>query len=311
MINKKIVFVLGAGASIPFNYPSGLELKNRICSNLSMQQSREFKDIVECGYYAQNIFDFRNALFYSGQGSVDAFLELRPEFKEIGKVAIAQVLIQYEDIDSLFSPQIENNWYLYLIDKLPRDINMLSNGDVSFITFNYDRSLEQFLFMALKNSYKKSDAECGKIISSIPLIHVYGRLGYLPWQEDCEGRYSRSYNPELSSGVLKNSAKEIIILSDGVSESAEFSRAYKLLAESQLIYFIGFGYNTTNMGRLRILDALRTSVKSVYGSAFNILPADLHPIKKYFKPRSIILGEKSWDGLLFLRHYLELGVRKI
>jgi hypothetical protein len=57
----------------------------------------------------------------SGQPSVDAFLERRPEFLGVGKLAIAYCLIPFEDEAKLYCQPDSSrgaNWYEYLSVKL-------------------------------------------------------------------------------------------------------------------------------------------------------------------------------------------------
>ena len=75
---------------------------------------------------------------------MDAFLEHRPELRRIGKAAIAYVLIGGENPDLLFRDM--GNWLGYLYNYIPNPLRRLASGTVSFLTFNYDRSLEHFLF---------------------------------------------------------------------------------------------------------------------------------------------------------------------
>ena len=78
MIEKETVFVLGAGASKPYQFPTGSELADKVYQELS--QGATIDDMrAFCGFSGDEINDFRLALHYSGQTSVDAFLEHRPD----------------------------------------------------------------------------------------------------------------------------------------------------------------------------------------------------------------------------------------
>lgn len=306
MIEKNIVFVLGAGASIPFDYPSGAALVKRICNNLSNVQSHEFREIHECIQDANPIRDFRDQLFYSAQQSVDSFLEHRPEFMEIGKMAITQALIPFENHNRLFVAD-GTNWYTYLFRKLTTKTsfdNFISKNQIAFITFNYDRSLEHFLFTALKSTYGKNDSECSAVLNSISIIHVYGRLDYLQWQK-VDGRAYN--NSEYSAHILKKSAKEIHIITETEHDLTDFKRASDLLEKAEVIYFLGFGYNPTNLDRLNILSCRKPGPKPVFGTAYDLKPAERSNVKAYFKEMGVPLnlGDDSMDVLNFLRHYMK------
>jgi|HubBroStandDraft_6_1064221.scaffolds.fasta_scaffold4424063_1 hypothetical protein len=43
--------------------------------------------------------------------------------------------------------------------------------------------------MALKNSHNKSDDSVAETLSKIEIVHLHGRLGYLPWQKQAGRPY--------------------------------------------------------------------------------------------------------------------------
>lgn len=305
MITEPTVFVLGAGASMPYGYPSGSELRDTICEYLSSNESSQFKYLYELGCKAADIRKFRTALLYSGKPSVDAFLEYRPEFLEIGRTAIAQVLIPCEQMSKLFtrSPSKKNDdrWYEYFYQQLDAPFENFDQNKVSIITFNYDRSLEHFLFTSLKHSYGKTDEECASKLQNIPIVHVYGQLDYLPWQKDG----GRQYNYHYVVDDLLKSAKEIKIVHEDVDlqNDPAFTKANSVLNEAKQIYFLGFGYHPQNVERLNIPSS---SVKTHAGTAYDLEPAQQVLVKGLFalKDISITLSAKTMDTLLFLKTHV-------
>lgn len=92
-----------------------------------------------------------NALQNSVAPSVDFFLENNEKFEEIGKLAIAFELILHEDYKQLRREQ-KKRWYETLFHLMVQG-GRFDQNRLSVITFNYDRSLEAFLFRALGNLY--------------------------------------------------------------------------------------------------------------------------------------------------------------
>ncbi len=88
MIKNKTVLVLGAGASAPFGFPTGQGLKDQVCDK-TLQNSGTTQLLISFGFDGDIIRSFRKALINSGRLSVDAFLEYRDNFLDIGKTAIA------------------------------------------------------------------------------------------------------------------------------------------------------------------------------------------------------------------------------
>ncbi len=117
MLKRKTVLVLGAGASAPFGFPTGIELSQQLVGQLQ-EGGKTFNNLRSCYNFApEEIHDFRNAFYYSGKNSVDAFLEHRADYIRIGKAATASVLIGYESHENLFKYN-EANWLRYLYNNL-------------------------------------------------------------------------------------------------------------------------------------------------------------------------------------------------
>ena len=265
MIEGSVLLILGAGASAQFTFPSGERLVESICSNLSTETSPLISILNDLDFSNDLIKAFHSDLFHSNRTSVDAFLEHRPEFVQVGKASIALSLIPSENQDYLFGINARsNNWYRFLYNKMATDsFEGLSKNKLAIITFNYDRSIEHYLYTSIKSDFGKSEADCTQLMSQVPIVHVHGTLGALPWQLG-EGR---SYAPELSVGSVKCAMNGIKIISENVDNSPEFESAHTLIKNTGLIYFLGFGYHPTNMRRLNP-DLLRT--KAVAGTAYNM-----------------------------------------
>jgi hypothetical protein len=270
MITQPTVFILGAGASRPFDYPTGRELVDNIIAlrggtqlgseiqalKTVLPEIHEHKDIKT------RIIYFINELKKACPPSVDFFVETKViagnnEYEQIGKVLIAREIIKCENENRLYfvteqgRERYESDWYGYLWSNLltATTIEELKKNQLSFITFNYDRSLEHFLFNAIKSLYSKSDEEVADIIrNNIKIVHVYGMLTELPWQTTKGGcPYSANDNiPERYIKALEN------IHLIGAERGEGFQEAQKLIKQAQSVHFLGFGYNKINLNRLNI-----------------------------------------------------------
>ncbi len=295
MIKKPIVFILGAGASMPYQFPSGRDLMQSILQNLGYKDGGFYKKIKEFFDTEEIIDEFFHDLAESGQLSVDAFLEHRREFLDVGKLAIALYLIKLEQEGNIFNiEKKEMSWYEYLFNKLNAPFEEFGNNKLSIITFNYDRSLEHFLFTALKNTSGKSNEKCAKELNKIPIIHVHGRLGMLPWQ----GKLSRPYRPECSLKELKMASKQIIVIREDVKTHENFTRAFNLMSAADRICFLGLGYYDANLERLCISkDEFKRFPKT--GTAYELGITEMTYINQKW---NIVLSNSGFKVIDFLRN---------
>jgi len=274
MIKKKTVLVLGAGASMPYGLPSGSQLMKEILDGIASEGEALFRRLRALGNDPDEIDSFHKNLLRSDQPSVDAFLEHWLDFVNMGKQAIAACLIPKE-IESQFAYRSRegDSWYQYLIGKLSvASPDEFTKNKLAIVTFNYDRSIEHYLFTTLKHRYNLQDKECADLMSEIPIIHVHGSLGKLPWQ----GHPSRPYGPriptpnyaDVSDAAIKGASQQIKVVSEADKRSSEFTKAYQEMKNATKIYFLGFGYYELNLKRLRI--------KSITGGIFSEYSEDAH-----------------------------------
>jgi hypothetical protein len=313
MLNAKTVFILGAGASIPYDFPSGLKLVREIVQvlgNLKTNDPTLYTTFLEMGIEADELNNFHDALLGSHAQSVDAFLEHNPKYLRVGKAAIAARLIPYEKPIALLYAMQNNTageWYSYMFNRLATDFDAYIANQVAFLTFNYDRSLEHFLLGAIKNMHGRSEQESIDKLNAMPIIHLHGSLGKLPH----ESEMSRAYEPTISAKTLEIAMKEIRIVSEeDAAGDRVFSTAQYWLAQAQIICLLGFGFHETNIRRLNLsqfIDRPRWTI----GSAFDLHPAEQVRAMRYLTGSrsgplpNFELGGKDEDCLTFLRRRFE------
>jgi hypothetical protein len=238
------------------------------------------EDLPALGIESGKAKNFISELRASDQLSVDAFLEYRTEFLDVGKAAIALYLIARENPNALFAEQ--RDWYTALLTRMSENapFERFGENNVGFITFNYDRSLEQYLFTVLAARYGKKPGEVGEVLRKIPFIHVHGQLGYLPWQK-CGAGEQREYDTERSKTTIDIGAKGIKVISENIDDSPDFLRARELMGNAKQIFLLGFGYHPKNMERLKIPFA---DGRAVHGTCYGLTEAEKEKIRSANRP---------------------------
>ena len=315
MIENKTVFVLGAGASCPYGYPSGKDLRKEIISDFCAQYEgyRDARPNQPFFTMAMEAKEFTDKFKKSRTKSIDLFLARNPEFLDIGKKAIALRILAAENV-SKFKEHMKNmnlDWYSYLLDKLTEelfkkdDYIRFSENNVSIITFNYDRSLEHFLYESLVNSFNRIPPEKIKEqILKLRIIHVFGQVAGLEWQDDLPDKIEYCFDIKFISiqGLIKNLR---IIYEE--KENPELEEARKLIREAQHIFFLGFGYAKENLELLNIPKILKKG-QNIYGTALGLTPKEIQDIKSIFPdhspPYASCVHIEDLDCLMLLRQHL-------
>ena len=255
------------------------------------------------GIRTEEVVSFREAFQKSGVTSIDAFLEHRKEFLDIGKIAIAENLIPFENEENLFPPQ--NDWYGYLLDRLNARPDEFQYNKLTVITFNYDRSLEWYLFTALQNRFGLEPNKVIELLSFIPIIHVHGNLGNLPWINQ-----GRAFTTRVAWTDVKVAREKIKIIHENIEHDHEFYLAQEAFKSAEIIIFLGFGYNRTNLKRL----GLKTFKNvRIIGSAFGLTEREQRTAYSLFRSENTgarTFGNSDWDVLKFLREMIDLEDNK-
>ncbi len=254
--------------------------------------------LLDAGCDLAHFKEFQTRLRESQVYSVDAFLERYPEFVDIGKMAIAGLLLPREAPERLYTE--EDNWYRYLANKLVDNTSAGFGKPLVVLTYNYDRSLEHYLYRALKCSLHLNDMEMADIARSLIFIHLHGSLGRLPWQSEEFGGLSRDYN---AAGDLTAVAQQIKIIHENVDDSVEYRHAREHLGDARRVCFLGFGFHRTNVRRLTFAGwpGDRANASLIVGTCLGLKDGEQRYCKALLK-NSISLEDMDCLGLL--RHHL-------
>jgi hypothetical protein len=299
MIEKRTVFILGAGASCPYGFPTARQLRKDILAKSGewygqyvhgFTTEHAFRRIDQ-GYPDQLTLEhFVQSFRLSSTESIDLFLSRNPQLVKMGKMAICLAILKAEK-QSHFREDVEKperDWYFYLYNRLTRGFATQESyccfpqSNVAFITFNYDRSLEHFLFESVLHSCEGIDsAKAKEIMSQIPIIHVYGQVGGLGWQ---------AVGPRIAYGGESDDFSQIDLLS--VIENLyvvheervnpELERAREVIKEAERIFFLGFGYAKENFEVLGFPDVLNKAHR-VSGTAMDSTSSEIQGIESYFR----------------------------
>lgn len=260
MLKDKTLFILGAGASKPFNFPTGWELNQQIYE-LGIENCRARRIFLDrFGNAAAHHLDPFVAEFARAAMSIDAYLARRTEHSNIGKKVIAHLLLSAEERSpmkayglSAQSNQLNLDWYYWLWNQIAGDPVAMPIGDristlqsslanLRVVTFNYDRSLEWFLVNAIAASCRLESAEALAFVQKAEIRHVYGSLGPLLGNEAVGYGDVGSDAVELAARAIKT------IPEDRGSQNLE--DIHEMIKRTSIAVLLGFGFDQINCSRL-------------------------------------------------------------
>jgi hypothetical protein len=283
MSDETILFVLGAGASAPFGFPTGADLRDSIIAGLESSDASLRRNLLELGYEDGQVDDFRDRFQRSTVGTIDQFLEHNVDHLSIGRSAMAVELVRREDASRLFE-KVRGNWYALLAQQVFGQRSHLENSRVGFVTFNYDRSLEHFLFTSLKYRYDLDEDEAASFVNSMSIDHVYGKLGSLPWERpgphEAPSNCFRQYSVQATLEEIANCASCLHLIHDSQAASKPLKHIAYHLGSYDAIHFLGFGYDPMNLKRIGITS--NVIMKTLFGSAFGLGSQSIARIEEEF-----------------------------
>jgi hypothetical protein len=269
------LFIIGAGASVPYGFPDGKELFDNL-RNLNYDfKNRNFpgnfiKDDFNTLYknshkdpeYTMKIMnEFSHVIKKSTMISIDDFLRNRKDIDhnqlDFGKRIIAKNILEAEGIS-----QIKNkiDWLNHLFSLIDRDENRFKKFfNSKFIIFNYDRLFEQKVFEYLFYD-KRHIEEVWEELERMEIIHIHGYLGSLK-----DVAFGNSENEHYCS-IVENMKT---IWEKNNKDKIKIQRYF---SKCNRIFFLGFGWLEDNM-RLLDLDNKEKKIlrgKEIYGTAFGM-----------------------------------------
>jgi hypothetical protein len=287
MFKVPTVFVIGAGASKEAGLPLGTELIAAIQNVLDLRandhghktgsgdilvweamwevaekQEKRFLALLDaCAFIRRGAglsFSIDNFIHQNGP---DENLEF------CAKAAIVSAILQSERKSRLFeregapltsdlSHRLANSWYLTFFRMLGANVRRANLDtifkDISIVCFNYDRCIEHFLYVALQDAYNLSKDEAAKLLGTLKIVHPYGSIGSLPWDQR-SGAGSSPHRVSYGGSAkhkLVDLAANIKTFTEQNIDNTDLATVRNFIASGARIVFMGFGYYKQNMDLL-------------------------------------------------------------
>jgi hypothetical protein len=227
--------------------------------------------------------------------SIDSYLNAHSGDELVtvcAKLAIIHTILHYEKNSALFidetksppdfrgRPKVMASWFAGLMFLLTDGIKKNENLDniflnVAFVNFNYDRCLEQFLWLALQDLYLISEEKAAELMKGLTIIHPYGVVGQLPWQ----GRRRIPFGHKLPAENLVAAAENIRTFNEQVEDEEMLKVLGVEVSAAQRIIFLGSHYHQQNMDLLKAALPARGGGVTVYGTGVGRSDSDINIIQ--------------------------------
>jgi hypothetical protein len=306
LIRKKTLFVIGAGAGFDVGMPLGNRLSDIIAAKLNIKfgdfkqisgdkeivealQIRARADGIDLNSYRQAGENVSRGIGYTR--SIDSYLNAHSGdelVKICAKMAIVHTILEHERQSALFVDEqlvslefqgraaIMGSWFQAFTYLLTEGIRKNENLDAMFdnvvvVNFNYDRCLEQFLWLALQQLYVIDAARAVSLIKKLKIFHPYGVVGELPWQGGLKIRFGKKLQPEL----LGAASEKIRTFNEQIEDREMLDKLGKEVGSAEQIIFLGSHYHPQNMELLKASPPARGGEVLIYGTALDRSASDV------------------------------------
>lgn len=332
---SKNVIIIGAGAGVPYGFPTNTEIKEILRSTLFNPREGTLKllsgrrlDIHSLGSLKQSfcevlkkyikdsenlnlpIFEvekqYRNFvgdLLASQEVTIDSFLSKRKDLREFGKVIYGSVIRYFETLNPIqFYPDdwIQLVLNLLLPKNLSKDevLKALSNFPI-ILTFNYDRLLEEAIFLRLRSLFQIPEKQAMELVNRIGINHIYGKIG----SKNFSIVTSEGLSPEKTSIIGESQNIEILDLEKFQQNEVIFGTYPAIIEKAEKIYFLGFGFDKLNLKILfgKNMDIPERINRSIYSTNIGLNQEKIDGIKILFKNKIHLYENKPIDSLKLLR----------
>ncbi len=334
MLKKKTLFVVGAGGSVDFGFPTGPGLLTDI--QHALNESRSGSSFRGNEYLLEalqqqarrgdgtTIFAARkklHSILAGGAVSIDNVIETHKadfELVQVAKTAIALVIAKAEAKSNL-RPRTKNsyseythtdlNWLSFLLNNhfagQPTSTLDALFDKMRFVSFNYDRCISHIVRMRVANYFQLEDSKAIRLSNTLKIIHPYGSLGLLPNGQDGEGSFGEVIG-HVNLNKLASNLRTFTEGTEGVHDEKLKGEIEESLDWADHIVFVGFGYIPLNVQMLHT-EKIRSRYRVVFGSAFK-MTADNASVN-----RDIVMGtfnaqivhgfNKEHDAMQFLQEF--------
>lgn len=244
------VFIIGAGASKPYGFPTGAELMEEIANlehhhpdnKATPSESTEFRFLAklkQLGYSFEDLEKFTFELLSTGASSIDEFLQsFSPDDKHfrLGQYLIYFLISKRESSFVLRKSDWIEVLIKYLMDLKYRD-KFLDKPPL-FISFNYDNFLKNKIEFNVQTMYRVKDYQFNNI------IHVYGQTSGLNYTQR-----PTEVNKVDNFDEISSHAKQISLIRGANQNLASDSTILKIrqsISEAKKIIILGYGFNKFN-----------------------------------------------------------------
>jgi hypothetical protein len=298
VFNKPTVFVVGAGASAECALPTGASLKEQIANGVRFRFDYSDLKSGEVGLLRALKRQFSN-----DQKQVDSFTaagnelsetistfpsidealhwwKARQEIVQLGKIAIAFYILEAERRSSLaLKPEsgrvnvdnVSETWlqsFLSIaIATLERKSVASAFDNVTIVNFNYDRTIEQYLYWALQQRAGVVEQDARLAVSRLKIIRPYGSIGNLEWGENPAVRFGAN---EQDSNIFSVS-KNIRTFTEQTDHSTVQQAIDDAMETAHVVVFLGFGFHQQNLALLSPgVGKSRSSVRTILATVFEV-----------------------------------------
>jgi hypothetical protein len=350
MFREKTVFILGAGASWHYSCPTGEELVKLVSqkaqelrtfllgpariahvpqlvsdrfSNLFVSDpaySSVWRDV------ARECLDISDRLARSNPPVIDYFLAHNPDLRDIGRFLIAWAILECEakhghgrwnrNRGPQYSENYRDNWYRYLLSKLMSECptaNALRENRITFVTFNYDVSLELQIYDGLTaTSFFNNEPKCiDNFFGDGRFLHVYGSVRDCPptkleeadlllrSQEVLGGQDGQWINQKKLLDAVYKASKRISTIEtiDKATNQKVIDSAKLAIDKARRVYLLGYGFDRQNSERLGLDMALYRRNSNGKHRAKSIMFTNFHDSNQVNKRASRLFFRTANDLL--------------
>jgi hypothetical protein len=274
VIGPPTVLIVGAGASVPYELPSGRRLLEDAIG-MTRELVRELPPLL--GASPEVIQDFLERLRTAECDSIDAMLE-RHEYDEhiqrAGRGVIAYCLAPYLRRTTLTAPGAD--WLKFVWNKMAEGASTfqdLRRNRLHIVTFNLDRIIELKMTKAITALYGTAPAaEVTEFVETI-VIHLQGAVDHPPVHAPVTAEWMSAAVRGIR--VVREPAYDLTTnIVGGLVEAAH------------VVCCLGFGHHRDNVSRLGFpeLTPAKANMKTIYSTAIGLTEGQLPEIQRAYGP---------------------------